>query len=265
MGCCQIQNQTEPKSHKIDNDDLLSENHFDDISKNMISFEEDNKDKINLEKMLNKINSIKSIDIVFLIDCTASMKPYLPSIKRLLKQIVSDADAYIRRRNMSDDTLNIGCVTYSDHSKIGDSSSRRISKQYPFNCSFYADYYIDELKLEGGEDDHEAVADGLYDAAYKLDWNEKSEKFLLHICDAPPHGSQFSTQDLKDNFVDGCPCGKKEEEILKKMNEMKIKYIVVKLNNAIDKMIVFFSRFIDVDVITPDFKVDLTTKFSQYS
>ena len=46
---------------------------------------------------------------------------------------------------------------------------------------------------------------------------------------------------------------------------MKIKYIVVKLNNAIDKMIVFFSRFIDVDVITPDFKVDLTTKFSQYS
>ena len=59
MGCCQIQNQTEPKSHKIDNDDLLSENHFDDISKNMISFEEDNKDKINLEKMLNKINSIR--------------------------------------------------------------------------------------------------------------------------------------------------------------------------------------------------------------
>ena len=264
MGCCQVQNQSEIKSKQIDNDDLLSDSRYDDFSKNMISFEDD-KDKINLEKMLRKIKSIKSIDIVFLIDCTASMKPYLTSIKRLLKQIVSDADSFIRRRNMSDETLSIGCVTYSDHYKTGDGTSRPISKQYPFNCSFYADYYIDELKLEGGEDDHEAVADGLYDAAYKLDWNEKSEKFLLHICDAPPHGSQYSCEDLDDNFSAGCPCGKKEDEILKKMNEMKIKYIVVKLNNNIDKMIHHFSKYIDIDVITPDFKVDLSTKFSQYN
>lgn len=261
MGCCQNKNEHDSKLGK--NDEILIEYRLDQSSKSIFSFEANNKDSIYLDKMLKHLKSIKSIDIVFLIDCTASMKPYLSSIKKFLKQIVSDADSLIRNRNMSDDTLNIGCVTYRDHTSSGLFISE-ISKQFPFNCSFYAHYYIDELNLEGGEDDHEAVADGLYDATYKLDWNEKSEKFLLHFCDAPPHGSQYATRDLEDNFIDGCPCGKNEIEILSKLNEMKIRYIVVKLNNSIDKMIHFFNQYINVDVITPDFNVDITNKFSQY-
>ena len=43
-------------------------------------------------------------------------------------------------------------------------NNRPVSKLYPFNCSFYANYYIDEFQFEGGEDDHQAVFDGLYDA-----------------------------------------------------------------------------------------------------
>jgi hypothetical protein len=263
MGCCQIQSQNDLKGGtRLDNEDLLSVNI--ESSKNVISFENDHRDKINLEKMLKKKKKIKSIDIVFLLDCTASMTQYMGSVKKLLKQIISDADSFIRKRNMSDEALNIGCVTYSDHSQssVYDGS---ISKLYPFNCSFYAEYYIDELKFKGGEDDHEAVSDGLYDAVYKLDWNENSEKFLLHICDAPPHGNIYKTNGLTDDFPQGCPCGKKEEETLKKMTEMEIKYIVVKLNSCIDKMITVFNRHIDVDVITPDFKVEFTEKVSQYN
>ena len=236
MGCCQVQNQNESNVGKyIYNDDFSDNQNEDESSKNIISFEADHNDNLNLGKILRKIKNLKSIDIVFLIDCTASMNPYLKTIKSFLKQIISDADTFIRKRNISDDALNIGCVTYSDHSKV--EKKEPVSKLYPFNCSFYANYYIDELKFEGGEDDHEAVIDGLYDAMYKLDWNDKSEKFILHLCDAPPHGVQYSTENLKDDYLSGCPCGKNDEEVLNKIADMKVRYIVVKLNNSIDKMI----------------------------
>jgi len=162
-------------------------------------------------------------------------------------------DIFIKCRNLQEEDLNIACVTYTDHSP----NKKEVTKIYPFNCSYYAEYYIDSIKYEGGDDDHEAVIDGLYDAVTKLDWATHSEKFVIHFIDSPPHGSRYSYSGYIDNHKNGCPCGRKEEDILIKMNNMKINYIIIKLSNSLDNMIEYFKKYIKLDVIKPN--IDLST------
>ena len=55
------------------------------------------------------------------------------------------------------------------------------------------------------------------DAAADLKWSKDSEtkKYIFHILDAPPHGKEF--KGTGDRYPDGCPCGKKYPEIIKKI------------------------------------------------
>ena len=65
--------------------------------------------------------------------------------------------------------------------------------------------FIDRLSADGGGDGPEAVLDGLYDSINKMSWNVNSLKYIFHIADAPPHGSEYSHS--RDGFPEGCPCG----------------------------------------------------------
>lgn len=58
--------------------------------------------------------------------------------------------------------------------------------------------------------------DGLVDGIKNTTWRTleegtiKSKRFVFHICDAPPHGAKFGSSGDHPN---GCPCGKKEEDV----------------------------------------------------
>lgn len=55
-----------------------------------------------------------------------------------------------------------------------------------------------------GYDYSEAVVDG-FKGVTELEWKKDALKFVFHIADAPPHGSQFSPFEA-DSFPLGCPC-----------------------------------------------------------
>ncbi len=120
---------------------------------------------------------------------------------------------------------------------------------------------LKNVKVGGGGDDAEAVIDALYDTVNQIKWREKSEKFIYHILDGPPHGKDFS--NVKDQFSNGCPCGHDYEEILVNMRELEIEYNIVKLSNDIDKMIEMFCRVLKIDVMVPDISYDSTKKIPQ--
>lgn len=64
---------------------------------------------------------------------------------------------------------------------------------------------MEGLSCGGGGDTPEALVDAFM-AVNKLSWDESSIKFVFHIADAPPHGTQY-TKGFNDSFPGGCPCG----------------------------------------------------------
>lgn len=89
------------------------------------------------------------------------------------------------------------------------------------------------------------MADGLFEVA-KLSWREPTQKFIFHILDAPPHGSEFEYPS--DNHKGGCPCVCKDYAAsLDKLKNKKIKYYMVKLNSSVNKCFEIFQKIYGKD------------------
>lgn len=79
------------------------------------------------------------------------------------------------------------------------------------------------MNAQGGGDGPEAVMDGLKASITELKWREKSQRFIFHICDAPPHGNKLygGTSNDPDWNENGCPCNIDEcmiADLLKSFN-----------------------------------------------
>ena len=80
--------------------------------------------------------------------------------------------------------IKIGLIAYRDH------CDEEMIKFHNLTMERSAiDDFILTLKANGGGDIPEAVVDALYIAANEISWRETSQKFLVHILDAPPHGN----------------------------------------------------------------------------
>lgn len=223
-------------------------------------YEENNYDSENDDGYLVKFDeeldfksNVKGVDLVFLLDTTGSMNPFLKGSKLFIRKTIRDAIRCITQYCLNgDDFLRIALVCYRDHPPQGKSTGN-------FTIDFTSEHVkfkeiLKSINAKGGGDLSEGVIDGLDDAVNALTWRQESEKLLFHILDAPPHGKEFG--GIKDGFPDGCPCGKNYEDILLTMREKEIDYTIVKLDNSIDKMIEVFSTFVEIDVLTLAFEKD---------
>lgn len=223
--------------------------------------EEDPDQVVNFDQELKYIKNLKGVDIIFVIDTTASMSPFFAGVKRFVRKLIQDANKTLSQYIVDEvNLLKVGMVLYKDHPP---QDKTYITKVIPLTSDFAK--FKEELKkttAKGGGDEAEAVLDGLYEAVFNIKWRSKSEKFIYHVLDGPPHGEDFSFT-VKDNFLKGCPCGYDYEQILIKMREMEIEYNIVKLSNDLDPMIELFQKVIKIDVMVPDIAIDPSKKISQ--
>ena len=208
---------------------------------------------VKFDEELNFKSEVKAVDLAFLLDTSGSMNPTIKGSKLFIRKTIRDAIRCITQYKVSsDDLLRVGLVCYRDHAPQGKSTGN-------FTIDFTGEHdkfkeILKGINAKGGGDLSEAVICGLDDVVNTLTWRKDSEKLLFHILDAPPHGSEFEGE--KDEFPDGCPCGKDYEQILLDMREKEIDYTVIKLDKSVDKMIEIFSNFIEIDVLTLDFERD---------
>ena len=198
---------------------------------------------------------IKEIDIIFLIDTTKSMNPFLKGIKRFIRKLLYDAKITLSQYEVETIfLLQMGLVTYRDHDQENLSYVSNILCDLTENKNEFRKklYSID---VEGGKDECEAVLDGLNDAVNNINWREKSLKFIYHICGSPPHGNDING-GINDNFPYGCPCGKQYEDIILDMRGKGIDYTIVVLGNGLDTMIAAFSKYSKIDVMMPNFLIE---------
>ena len=102
--------------------------------------------------------------------------------------------------------------------------------------------FIKTVSDQGGGDTPEAVLDGL-NHIMKLSWRSESNKYLIHIADAPPHGREYISNG--DGFPKGCPCNLKIGDIADKMNDKNVKYKLMKIGTLVNKMSDIFKGVID--------------------
>ena len=244
----QIPTQSNDKAYQDEEGNLLDPN---DLSFNS---EEDKTSIIIFDMEINFIKNIAQIDIVFLLDTTKSVNPYLKGIKRYIRKLIFDAKKSVSHYLNDDfDILNYGLVAYRDHDQEGVQGSY-VSK---ILCDLNEDYNVFrkalyDVKCAGGDDTCEAVVDGLQEAVNLISWREDSIKLLYHICGSPCHGTAYNgvKKNKKfDKYPDGCPCGVDMKTCLKSLRGKHIEYNLIGLDEDLKDMANKFSDYIKVELV----------------
>ncbi len=144
------------------------------------------------------------LDMVFVVDNTGSMGPYIQNVKLKILEIIRT----IKKEELCE-SLRVGLVSYRDHPP---EENTFVTQKYELNPDTdRIEKNIMEMAASGGGDGPEAVADGL-EIANRMEFLGASAKFVILVGDAPPHGVEPSG----DNFPQGCPDGHDWEAEAKK-------------------------------------------------
>ncbi|KAI8833350.1 hypothetical protein BC829DRAFT_407947 [Chytridium lagenaria] len=164
-------------------------------------------------------------DIVFLMDVTLSMDKYIENARETLINIMAKVGDQVP--NFEPRVAFIGYRDYNDKDRFE-------MMDFTTNLTQLVDF-IGKVKAKGGGDYPEDVKGGLCQVL-KLDWKSRC-KILLHVADAPPHGTRFHGGKYRDHFPDGGIAEKTFEEIFEFMTSHRIVYNFMRLNSSCDIMV----------------------------
>lgn len=165
------------------------------------------------------------IDICFVIDCTASMEPWIQAAKDQTFDIVGKT-----LHETPDAEVRLAFVGYRDY---GDTPQ--------FICRYFSSVSstlnsIKNVHAKGGHDEAEDVAGALLNASMFV-WEPDAAKTLIHIADAPPHGMQFHEPYVSDRYPDGDPEGKNPLWFMGEFSKNNIDYTFIKINDSTNIML----------------------------
>ncbi len=88
----------------------------------------------------------------------------------------------------------------------------KYNQRYPFSEDLEAfQQILNGVRTSGGGGDGaEAVAEGLYEACYRMKWRKHARKVILLVGDAPPHGYGRP----RDRYPNGCECERKHGTVV---------------------------------------------------
>ncbi|KHE86082.1 hypothetical protein GE21DRAFT_1283426 [Neurospora crassa] len=178
--------------------------------------------------------SVCSIDLLFLIDTTMSMGPYIGSAKSQVRSILDD----MNRVFLKQAEVRVAVVGYKDHSDNPSIQFLDFTKSTDQVRSF-----LDKLAATGGHDPPEDVLGGLQQALGAT-WKQHT-RVVLHIADAPPHGRTL--HDAADEYDDypnpgSEPHGLTYQPILKRMLDTRINYVLLRIRKSTDRMALLFLK-----------------------
>lgn len=167
------------------------------------------------KKVIGKLNkkalkSIGDMDVVFVIDCTGSMGPYIDEARTYMVDIAKD----IEKKNKLN--LKFAVVAYRDHPP---QDMTFVTNVFDFVNIDGLQGILNQLSASGGGDRAEAVWDGVK-AACELSWRKNSDRIVYLVGDSPPHGHEGANSG--DSFPRGCPCNITDQDLVKLLNTKKI-------------------------------------------
>mmetsp|Transcript_47683 Transcript_47683/g.102123 ORF Transcript_47683/g.102123 Transcript_47683/m.102123 type:complete len:1070 (+) Transcript_47683:107-3316(+) len=183
-----------------------------------------------VERIISAYEQAEKINVCFLVDCTGSMGPHIRAVKEHIRFIV-----YRMRASLPSAQLYLSFVGYRDH------CDQVQSEVLPFTNSV-PDFekFVESVRASGGGDTAEDVHGGVEEAT-KLDWNtnDAATRVLIHIADAPGHGSKYhNLSPGSDNYhAQGDPKGRNLEELVGKLKDNGVQYIFGHIQSNTEKMV----------------------------
>ena len=139
------------------------------------------------------------IDIVFVMDLTSSMKPYLEQLLSVVKKFALDTNGQ---------DIRFGFVGYKDKSKQFSFTVKQFTSKVVSPSDFVKVLSkIEARKIPVKSDDiPEAVMDGVNLALDSNQWRKNSAKLMILIGDAPGREDVFPVKELRDkSYVRNIP------------------------------------------------------------
>ena len=158
-----------------------------------------------------------SLDVVFMIDTTGSMDPYIGEVKDNIIRIIEKVLDYSPK-------VRMGAVAYKDHGAEGEDEFY-LTKVLPLTFDrkeIVRFMRSPDLHIGEGGGGPEAVECALHEVA-GLGWGKKAPKAVILIGDKPPHG-------VMDSFK-ACPRMRDYREEVKALKDMGTKIYPILCNN----------------------------------
>jgi Mg-chelatase subunit ChlD len=139
---------------------------------------------------------IGQLDLVFVVDNTGSMGPYINTVKTKILEIIRT----IKKEELCH-RLRVGLVSYRDHPP---EETTYVTQKYELSPdTSKIESYVMQMNASGGGDGPEAVSTALQ-VMNKMEFLTESAKIAILIGDAPPHGVESG-----DRWPQGTPDGAK--------------------------------------------------------
>ena len=160
---------------------------------------------------------IVRVKLCFLLDCTGSMGPWIQAAKEQIETIVTKTQREYEEH--SDVRIKVAFVGYRDY---GDEVQHEVVSFTSVEQFLTA---IHTIQAKGGDDIAEDVAGGLKNVI-QLPWGNADVRTVIHIADAPPHGTDYHAPHISDRFPEGDPRGTDVRLILREMaNDIDMTFI----------------------------------------
>jgi len=191
---------------------------------------------LRLDRNLQDARRARKLVVCFMVDCTSSMSSYIEGVK---EQITGVARKYAHLYPES--SLHFGFVGYRDFGDSPQFSVQDFTKSLPEFVKF-----IEGVRAFGGDDVAEDVVGGL-SAATGLSWDVSgsgTSRILVHIADAPAHGSEYNG-GCGDTYADTpTPDGnsKNASPHLRMLKSTQIHYFFYRVNSSCDAMVAKFNE-----------------------
>ena len=169
------------------------------------------------------------VKICFLVDCTASMGPWIHQAKTKMSDMVGDIRS--EHPNAIVQTAFVGYRDYGDQEKL---------IVHDFQDPQTLMRNIRNVEALGGDDQAEDVLNGLERALRSVEWANADVKCLIHIADAPAHGLWFHSIHLSDRYPRGDPSGVDPREYVERLSFLDVQYTFVRITDDTDKMVGVF-------------------------
>lgn len=191
------------------------------------------------------------VKIAILLDCTASMGPWIDQARAKISDILEQ-----NRQAHPNAEFQVALVAYRDYD---DPDGFHVIN---FTNVDEIVRVLDTLYAEGGFDEAEDVAGALLEVSRLDGWNHSDLQLIVHLADAPAHGEMFHDSHVSDRFPNGDPNGFDPLDSITNFAQDGYHYTFVKITASTDKMIGVFRevysrnggrfRVIDLDPQTYD-------------
>lgn len=182
------------------------------------------KKRILLKKLKKDVKVLKTVEVLFIMDLTGSMGPYLEQCKKTILKINDRL-----KNTLPECEFCWGFLGYRDF----EDEEKFVIQNFSRNTDDFKKK-IELITVQGGGDECEDVT-GAFEYALQFEWTGQC-RVIFFIADAPNHGQKYH-ENSNDNYLNQeIKSDKSLESFIEKVKSKKIFLYLLDINDSTKKM-----------------------------